>query len=136
MLLGVEGSDRDDRALIGWLLVRSPRHGAVVFGGRGARYLDHGRIEGEDPRAPFGPTASRHLLRTDGFAHVADIMVGSFYDGELDEGCAFEELLDAPIVGAEAVHRLLRGWRLMLQKGAGATRPGDQPVDSAGPVRA
>jgi hypothetical protein len=27
-------------------------------------------------------------LRTDGFAHVADIMVGSFYDAERDEGCA------------------------------------------------
>ena len=52
-----------------------------------------GRVEGEDPLAPFSPTAPRHLLRTDGFAHVADIMVGSFYDPELDEGCAFEELI-------------------------------------------
>ena len=42
---------------------------------------------------PFSPTAPAHLLRTDGFAHVADIMVGSFYDPELDEGCAFEELI-------------------------------------------
>ena len=32
-------------------------------------------------------------LRTDGFPHVADIMVGSFYDPDLDEGCAFEELI-------------------------------------------
>ena len=39
------------------------------------------------------PPRPRHLLRTDGFAHVADIMVGSFYDPELDEGCAFEELI-------------------------------------------
>ena len=59
----------------------------------GARYLDEGRVEGEDPLAAFSPTAPRHLLRTDGFAHVADIMVGSFYDPELDEGCAFEELI-------------------------------------------
>ena len=57
------------------------------------RYLDDGRVEGEDPLAPFSPTAARHLLRTDGFAHVADIMVGSFYDPMLDEGCAFEELI-------------------------------------------
>ena len=35
----------------------------------------------------------KHLLRTDGFEHVADIMVGSFYDPALDEGCAFEELI-------------------------------------------
>ena len=32
-------------------------------------------------------------VRTDGFEHVADIMVGSFYDPMLDEGCAFEELI-------------------------------------------
>ena len=73
-------------------------------------------------------------------AHVADIMVGSFYDPVLDEGCAFEELisfhgglggaqtqpfilypasaLTVPahkIVGAEAVHDLLAGWRAQLQ---------------------
>ena len=40
-----------------------------------------------------GPRAAHHLLRTDGFAHVADVMVGSFYDPVLDEGCAFEELI-------------------------------------------
>ena len=52
-----------------------------------------GRVEGDDPLAPFSPTAPQHLLRTDGFEHVADIMVGSFYDPDLDEGCAFEELI-------------------------------------------
>ena len=104
----------------------------VVLGPDGARYLDDGRVEGEDPLAAFSPTAARHLLRTDGFAHVADIMVGSFYDPALDEGCAFEELIsfhgglggpqtrpfilsppglplpDGPIIGAAAVHALLR----------------------------
>ena len=66
-------------------------------------------------------------------------MVGSFYDAESDEGCAFEELIsfhggiggyqtrpfilhpsrleagDAPIVGAAAVHGVLMGWRKQLQ---------------------
>jgi hypothetical protein len=66
-------------------------------------------------------------------------MVGSFYDPQLDEGCAFEELIsfhgglggpqtrpfvlypsslplpDEPIVGAASVHALLRGWRQQLQ---------------------
>jgi hypothetical protein len=66
-------------------------------------------------------------------------MVGSFYDPDLDEGCAFEELIsfhgglggpqtrpfimhpehlhvpDGPILGAAAVHELLTGWRRMLQ---------------------
>ena len=78
---------------IGWLLVRSAEHGAVVLGPDGVSYLDQGRVEGVDPLAHFSPTAARHLLRTDGFAHVADIMVGSFYDPMLDEGCAFEELI-------------------------------------------
>ena len=65
-------------------------------------------------------------------------MVGSFYDPELDEGCAFEELIcfhgglggpqtrpfilyppaltlpPGPIIGAAAVHGVLRGWRHAL----------------------
>jgi hypothetical protein len=135
---------------VGWVLVRSAEHGAVVLGPRGTRFLDEGRVEGDDPLAPFSPTAADHLRRTDGFAHVADLMVGSFYDPMLDEGCAFEELIsfhgglggpqtrafilappglplpDGPIVGAAAVHGILRGWRLALQGQAGeraTTRP-------------
>ncbi len=130
---------------VGWLLVRSSEHGPIALGAGGARYLAEGRIEGADPLEPFGPRAAQHLLRTDGFEHVADIMVGSFYDPELDEGCAFEELIsfhgglggpqtrpfilrpdrlpmpDQPIVGAAAVHELLSGWRRMLQPGAETT---------------
>ena len=73
--------------------MRSSEHGAVVLGPAGTHYLDERRVEGEDPLAPFSPTAPEHLRRTDGFAHVGDIMVGSFYDPELEEGCAFEELI-------------------------------------------
>ena len=124
---------------VGWLLVRSRDRGAVVLGARGARILEGGTVEGEDPLAVFAPTAADHLLRTDGFANVADIMVGSFYDPQLEDGCAFEELisfhgglggpqtrpfvlypaeLPAPegaIVGAAAVHGVLAGWRRALQ---------------------
>ncbi|HEX5641054.1 MAG TPA: phage holin family protein [Thermoleophilia bacterium] len=129
---------------VGWLLVRSAEHGAVALGARGANYLNEGRVEGEDPLAPFSPTAAAHLLRTDGFAHVADIMVNSFYDEQVDEGCAFEELIsfhggmggpqtrpfllhpehlpapDEPIIGAEAAHRVLAAWRRELQGGDAA----------------
>ena len=41
---------------IGFVHVRSERHGAVVLGARGTRYLDEGRVEGEDPLEPYGPT--------------------------------------------------------------------------------
>jgi uncharacterized membrane protein YvlD (DUF360 family) len=123
---------------VGWLLVRSAEHGPLAIGPRGTRYLAEGRVEGEDPLASFSPNAGRHLLRTDGFQNVADIMVGSFYDPSLDEGCAFEELIsfhgglggpqtepfilhparlrvpDEPLVGAEEVNALLRSWRAEL----------------------
>jgi uncharacterized membrane protein YvlD (DUF360 family) len=125
---------------VGWVLVRSATDGALALGHAGVHHLADGRIEGEDPLAPFSPTAAAHLLRTDGFAHVADIMVGSFYDPDLDEGCAFEELISfhggiggmqtrpfvmypvglpapsGPISGAAAVHELLASWRRHLQE--------------------
>jgi uncharacterized membrane protein YvlD (DUF360 family) len=132
---------------IGWVMVRSAADGAVVLGRDGARYLADDRVEGEDPLAAFPATAAHHLRRTDGFAHVADIMIGSFYDPALDEGCAFEELISfhgglggpqtrgfvlspsrlpapaEPIVGAEAVHDLLWSWRQALQHPAPVVDP-------------
>jgi hypothetical protein len=146
---------------VGWLLVRSARDGAVVLGAGGERMLATDQVTGRDPLLHFSPTAARHLLRTDGFANVADIMVGSFYSPVLDEGCAFEELIsfhgglggsqtrpfilsppglplpDAPILGAAAVHALLSDWRRGLQDGAhvlepGATRAIGAAADGAG----
>ena len=137
---------------IGWILVRSAERGAVVLGPRGAHYLNEGRVEGEDPLAPFSPNAPRHLLRTDSFPDVADIVVGSFYNPEMDEGCAFEELIsfhggiggpqtqpfilapvtlpvpDEPLVGAEAVHGLLKHWRRLLH---GDLRPRSDVAEPA-----
>ena len=124
---------------VGWLLVRSAQDGALVLGGAGTRYLDADRLEGEDPLSHFSPNAAAHLRRTDSFADVADLMVGSFYDPQLDEGCAFEELISfhggmggpqtrpfvlfprhfpfggEPLVGAASIHALLLGWRQHLQ---------------------
>ena len=132
---------------IGWLLVRSSEHGPIVLGPNGARHLRDDRVDGEDPLAAFSPTAPAHLLRTDGFANVADIMVGSFYDPVLDEGCAFEELIsfhgglggpqtrpfilyparlpepDGPTIGAESVHDLLSGWRGALEDSGSESEP-------------
>jgi uncharacterized membrane protein YvlD (DUF360 family) len=115
---------------IGWVLVHSGEH-----------------VEGLDPLAPFSPTAGRHLRRTDGFAHAPDVMVGSFYDEALDEGCAFEELISfhgglggpqtrgfvlsppqlplppEPVIGAAALHALLSGWRWTLQEQPASAPP-------------
>ena len=78
---------------VGWLLVRSERDGPLALGAR-RDALSRGRPRrGRRPARDFSPNAPQHLLRTDGFEHVADIMVGSFYDPDLDEGCAFEELI-------------------------------------------
>jgi uncharacterized membrane protein YvlD (DUF360 family) len=127
-----------DHPHVGWLLVRSKRDGPVALGANGTHFLAEGRVDGDDPLAAFSENAPHHLLRTDGFEHVADIMVGSFYDPSLDEGCAFEELISfhggiggvqtqpfllypaglpipgEPIVGAAAVHGLLSDWRRLL----------------------
>jgi type I phosphodiesterase/nucleotide pyrophosphatase len=124
-----------DHPHIAFVLVRSADDGPVVLAADGARLLAHDRVQGQDPLAAFSPNAAAHLRRTDGFPHVPDILVNSFYDPVTEEGCAFEELIsfhggmggpqtrpfilhptalpapDEPVVGAEAVHRLLRSWR-------------------------
>ncbi len=119
---------------IGFMLVHSKRRGAVVLGRSGANYLDQSVVEGEDPLAPFGATAVRHVRRTDGFAHVADIMVNSAYDAGKQQVYAFEELVgshggmggpqsfpfialpqewvvpDETVIGAESMHQWMRRW--------------------------
>jgi hypothetical protein len=124
---------------IGFVMVHSCDRGPVVLGPRGSHDLNRGLIDGEDPLAPFPPNAAAHLRRTDGFAHAPDILVNSFYDRRLEQGCAFEELISfhgglggpqtrpfilhpailpmpsEPVVGAAAVHDLLLGWRRSLQ---------------------
>ncbi|MCB5905942.1 phage holin family protein [Streptomyces pinistramenti] len=123
---------------IGFLLVRSAEHGAVVLGPAGAEHhLDTGRVIGTDPLAAFGEGAADAVRRTDRFPHVADIMVNSAYDPATGEVHAFEEQIGShgglggaqghpfllwpeelsppvpdggPLVGAEQVHRVLRRW--------------------------
>jgi hypothetical protein len=119
---------------VGFVLVHSAEHGPVVIGAEGRNYLAEDRVESQDPLAPFGPNASRHLRRNDGFPDAPDLYVNSFYDPERNEGAAFEEqigfhggmggtqtqpfllypstlpLPDKPLVGAAAVHQVLKGW--------------------------
>ena len=119
---------------IGFVLVRSEADGAIAIGAAGTHYLDQDRVEGEDPLAPFGPNAAKHVKRSDGFAHCGDLMINSTFWAETDEVAAFEELVgshggmggeqafpfalvpselqlpDEPIVGPGEMHLQLRRW--------------------------
>ena len=81
--------------------------------------------------------------------------MNSFYDPELDEGCAFEELIsfhggmgglqtrpfilapmslplpDEKIIGAAHVHEVLKGWRRLLENGGAPTAAEPVPVADA-----
>ena len=126
---------------VGFVLANSSDHGPVALGGRGVHYLRENRVEGDDPLRAFSETAAQHLVRSNGFEHAADLVVNSFYDEQVDEGCAFEELIsfhggmggsqtrpfilapiglplpELPIVGAASVHAVLKGWRALLEHG-------------------
>jgi hypothetical protein len=120
---------------IGFVLVDG-----VVYGARGLVRLRGStpQIFGEDPLAPYGPNAAAHVARTDQFSTCPDILVNSTWWPETEEVAAFEELVGshggmggpqsfpfllapsdlplpaAPIVGAEATHRVLRSWLAQL----------------------
>lgn len=136
---------------VGFVLIRSETVGSMVVGHNGVHYLDDGRVEGSDPLAPFGERAIDHVRRTDSFANVPDILVNSFYDPEVDEGAAFEELIgfhgglggkqtepfllfprsfdepETPIVGAESVHEILSAW--LHATSTDSPRPWQTPDD-------
>ncbi len=119
---------------IGFVMVRSHAHGALVVGGAGRRRLADDTVEGEDPLAHFGPTAAEHLRRHDRFPHCPDMLVNCMYDAAADEVAPFEEFMGshgglggpqtrpfavipnewrdplAPIVGVEAMHAQLSDW--------------------------
>ena len=117
---------------VGFILVKSQKHGDLAIGKNGTYYLDSGEIEGENPLEGFGDNIVRHLKRTSSFEHTPDILVNSFYDKDADEVCAFEELVgshggaggdqskpfilypsswnvsDDEIIGAENIYKLIK----------------------------
>ncbi|MFJ5260388.1 phage holin family protein [Streptomyces sp. NPDC088387] len=123
---------------VGFLLVRSERHGGVVLGAYGAEVpVDELDDASPGPLAAFGPGAADAVRRTHSFPHTADIMVNSFHDPADGEVLAFEEQIGShgglggpqsrpfllsprafstpttdgtPLVGAEQIHRVLRRW--------------------------
>jgi uncharacterized membrane protein YvlD (DUF360 family) len=122
---------------IGFLLVRSEKHGGVVLGAHGAEIPLDALDDRTGPLAVFGPGAADAVRRTHSFAHTADIMVNSAHDPADGEVLAFEEQIGShgglggaqgrpfllsplafsepaedglDLVGAEQLHRVLRRW--------------------------
>jgi uncharacterized membrane protein YvlD (DUF360 family) len=140
-----------DHAGVGFLLVHSAEFGPVVFGRDGLRRLDSGVVIGEDPLLPYGPHAAALVARYSGFPHCADIVVNSRYDPATDEASPFEPHVGShgglggpqqhgfllyprsfggpgEIVGAEHLHRVLRGWLTDLGHPA---PPAEEPTPAA-----
>jgi hypothetical protein len=118
---------------VGFVLVHSAESGPVVFGREGLHRLDTGVVVGEDPLTPYGDHAAALVARVSAFPHCADVVVNSRYDPVTDEASPFEphvgshgglggsqqhalllhpRSFTAPgeVVGAEQLHRVLRGW--------------------------
>jgi hypothetical protein len=118
---------------VGFLLVHSEEFGPVVLGHSGVHRLASGVVIGEDPLLPYGEHAPALVARVSSFPHCADVVINSRYDPDTDEASAFEPhvgshgglggpqqlaFLTYPrrwtppgeIVGAEQLHRVLRGW--------------------------
>jgi uncharacterized membrane protein YvlD (DUF360 family) len=135
-----------DHPGIGFLLVRSEAQGDIVIGKSGVHYLKDDLVEGIDPLANFGPNAAMHLRRESSFSNCPDIVVNTLYDPATQELAGFENQVShhgglggpqnhpfilrpvnlpydgAPIIGAESVHHLLRGWREKAQNLKGLTQ--------------
>jgi len=122
---------------IGFLMVRSDKSGAVVIGGAGVNYLSDGRVEGVDPLRPFGQHAAAALRRVDAMDDCGDLLIVSQFDVEAGAVASFESQIgthgglggeqthpfvvhpaewriDAPIVGATALHSQIREWLARL----------------------
>ncbi|WP_432949960.1 alkaline phosphatase family protein [Kribbella sp. CA-253562] len=134
---------------IGFVVIDSLAEGPVAIGRAGVHVLRTGRIEGQDPLAPYGPMAAASMLRQAEMPHNGDLVVVSRLDEYTHEVAAFEELVgchggiggwqtdavlvhprrwvvDEPPVGSDAVHELLIGWLDQLGQ---RTRPEVETVD-------
>lgn len=136
---------------VGFVLVRSAEHGAVVLGADGTHWLDTGEVRGCDPLAAYGEHAATLVRRVDRFSNCADIMINSRYDPATDEAPPFEAHVgshgglgggqhsgfllypkefgvDRELVGAESLYGLFRSWLKPLGHcdGAGDDVPAGQ----------
>ena len=78
---------------IGFVMVKSDIYDTIVLSNDDVLYLDTEEYYGNHFLDSFGKNTIKKLKRTDGFAHVPDILVNSAYDIDNDEVYAFEELI-------------------------------------------
>ncbi len=125
---------------IGFIMVRTQYLGPIVISKNGILYLETGQFEGSPPLKDYGENAQRHLLTLSAYAHCGDIVINSKYNPITQQAPAFEELLghhgglgglqtngfvaypptlnppQEKIIGAEALHQVLRQWQKQLFK--------------------
>jgi uncharacterized membrane protein YvlD (DUF360 family) len=122
-----------DHPGVGFILVRGRKSGPLVLGRDGVRRLASDTVTGTDPLTGYGPHAADLIRRTDRFAHCPDLLINSNYNPSTDDASPFEPHvgshgglgggqsrgflvhpagLPSPgeVVGAEALHRVVRGW--------------------------
>ncbi|WP_433059730.1 alkaline phosphatase family protein [Dactylosporangium sp. CS-033363] len=109
---------------IGLVVVGTPE-GPVAIGPAGRHHLDGGRVEGDDPLLPYGPSAAADLLAHQAMAHVGDLVVVSRVDPGTDEVAAFEELVGS--------HGGIGGWQTEAILVHPAEWPA-APIELRGPV--
>ena len=78
---------------VAFMLVRSSKAGLLRSATWAGTTSTTGASWATTRSRPFGENAAAKAKRTDGFSHVADIMVNSTYWAELEEVAAFEELI-------------------------------------------
>ncbi len=133
---------------IGFVVARSEEEGEVAIGSGGWRWLQSGWVDGDDPLASYGDGAVEHLRRLCGDPGSGDLVIHGRYDPGRDVAVTFEAMLgshgglgggqmrpmllhpsgwpgaEQRLVGAPAVHRLLRRW---LDECLSASAASEQP---------
>ena len=119
---------------VGFVLVATGDGDSIVLSRHGSRTLAGGVVVGDDPLAPYGPRTLEQVREVDAYTTVADLMISSRYDAELDEVAAFEEQVGShgglggpqthpflmypvelsappePIFTSVGMHRVLKTW--------------------------
>ena len=75
---------------IGFIMVRSEKQGPLVISRDGARNLETGRVEGEDPLRWYSEHTVQNLQELDSYQHIGDIFIISMYDPSTEEVAPFE----------------------------------------------